>query len=136
MGASKYIHANEIAIYKNEDRKKELLKEVRNKPIIFRVEKPTKLTRAKALGYHAKQGYIIVRVKVNKGDFRRPRPNHARRPSKSGIYYKLAVSKEDIAKNRAAKVYRNMNVLGAYFLIEDGKSKWFEVILLDKKKVV
>ena len=88
-----------------------------------------------AVGYMAKQGYIIVRVRVGKGDFRRPRPNHARRPSKSGIYYKLAVSKEDIARERALNVFKNMTVVGSYFLIEDGKNKWFEVVLADKTKI-
>ena len=91
--------------------------------------------RAKSVGYKAKQGYVVVRVRVGKGDFRRPRPNHARRPSKSGIYYKLAVSKEQIARNRVSKVFKNMKVVGSYFLIEDGKSKWFEVILVDKTKI-
>jgi large subunit ribosomal protein L15e len=135
MGSFKYIHANEIALYKNEERKREILQDVRNQPIVQRIEKPTKITRAKSVGYKAKQGYITVRVRVGKGDFRRPRANHARRPSKSGIYYKLAVSKEGIARNRALKVFKNMEVVGSYFLIEDGKNKWFEVILVDKIKI-
>lgn len=124
-----------MAMYKNDVRKKEILQDVRKQPIIKRVDNPTKITRAKSVGYKAKQGYIVVRVRVGKGDFRRPRPNHARRPSKSGIYYKLAVSKEQIARNRASKVFKNMEVVGSYFLVEDGKSKWFEVILVDKTKI-
>jgi large subunit ribosomal protein L15e len=135
MGSFKYIHANEMALYKNDERKKDILKDVRSQPIIKRVDRPTKLTKAKSVGYMAKQGYIIVRVRVGKGDFRRPRPNHARRPSKSGIYYKLAVSKEDIARERALNVFKNMTVVGSYFLIEDGKNKWFEVVLADKTKI-
>ncbi|EFD92940.1 MAG: Ribosomal protein L15e [Candidatus Parvarchaeum acidophilus ARMAN-5] len=135
MGSFKYIHANEMAMYKNDIRKKEILQDVRKQPIMTRVDKPTKITRAKSVGYKAKQGYVVVRVRVGKGDFRRPRPNHARRPSKSGIYYKLAVSKEQIARNRVSKVFKNMKVVGSYFLIEDGKSKWFEVILVDKTKI-
>jgi Ribosomal protein L15E len=135
MGSFKYIHANEMALYKNDERKKDILKDVRSQPIIKRVDRPTKLTKAKSVGYRAKQGYIIVRVRVGKGDFRRPRPNHARRPSKSGIYYKLAVSKEDIARERALNVFKNMVVVGSYFLIEDGKNKWFEIVLADRTKI-
>ncbi|MCL4391325.1 MAG: hypothetical protein M1284_00880 [Candidatus Parvarchaeota archaeon] len=135
MGSFKYIHANEMALYKNDERKKDILKDVRSQPIIKRVDKPTKLAKAKSVGYRAKQGYIIVRVRVGKGDFRRPRPNHARRPSKSGIYYKLAVSKEDIARERALNVFKNMVVVGSYFLIEDGKNKWFEIVLADRTKI-
>ncbi|MCL4373038.1 50S ribosomal protein L15e [Candidatus Parvarchaeota archaeon] len=134
MGSYKYIHANEMALYKNDERKKEILQEVRNQPILQRIERPTKLAKAKTIGYKAKQGYIIVRVRVSKGDFRRPRANHARRPSKSGLYYKLSISKEGIARNRALKVYKNMKVIGSYFIIEDGKNKWFEVIMVDNKK--
>ena len=32
-----------------------------------RVERPTRLDRARALGYKAKQGYTIVRARVRKG---------------------------------------------------------------------
>ena len=135
MGSYKYIHANEIALYKNDERKKEILQEVRNQPILQRIERPTKPAKAKTIGYKAKQGYIVVRVRVSKGDFRRPRANHARRPSKSGLYYKLSVSKEDIARNRALKAYKNMEVIGSYFLIEDGKNKWFEIVMANSKKL-
>ena len=135
MGSYKYIHANEMALYKDDKRKKEILQEVRNQPILQRIERPTKLAKAKTIGYKAKKGYIIVRVRVSKGDFRRPRANHARRPSKSGLYYKLAVSREDIARNRALRVYKNMDVIGSYFLIEDGNNKWFEVVMADSKKI-
>ncbi len=135
MGSFKYIHANEMALYKSEERKKEILQEARDGPIVERIENPTKITRAKAVGYKAKQGYIVVRVRVSKGDFRRPRPNHARRPSKSGLYYKLAISKEGIARSRALKIFKNMEVVGSYFLIEDGKNKWFEIIMADKTKL-
>ena len=37
--------------------------EVRNQPILQRLEKPTKLAKAKTIGYKAKQGYIVVRVR-------------------------------------------------------------------------
>ena len=124
-----------MALYKDDKRKKEILQEVRNQPILQRIERPTKLAKAKTIGYKAKKGYIIVRVRVSKGDFRRPRANHARRPSKSGLYYKLAVSREDIARNRALRVYKNMDVIGSYFLIEDGNNKWFEVVMADSKKI-
>ena len=135
MGSYKYIHANEMALCKNDKRKKEILQEVRNQPILQRIERPTKSAKAKTIGYKAKQGYIVVRVRVGKGDFRRPRPNHARRPSKSGLYYKLGISKEGIARNRALRVYKNMKVIGSYFLIEDGKNKWFEVVMVDNGRL-
>ena len=88
MGSFKYIHGNEMSLYKNEDRKKELLQEARNQPIIKRIDGPTKLAKAKSVGYRAKQGYIIVRVRVSKGDFRRPRANHARKDVDREVFFK------------------------------------------------
>jgi len=38
----------------------------RRQPSIVRVEKPTRLDRARALGYKAKQGFVVVRVRVRK----------------------------------------------------------------------
>lgn len=134
MGAYKYIIKNERNVYKNKERKRELLMELTNSPTIQRVDRPTRLAKAKSLGYHAKKGIIVVRVRVSKGLFRRPRPNHARRPSKTGLYFGYRNSKMDIATDRVLKIYKNMDLLGAYFLADNGKYKWFEVILQEKLK--
>lgn len=129
MGSFKYIQESERQLFKNKALKRELLLTAEKEPIALRIEHPTRLTRAKMLGYKAKQGYVIVRVRVGKGSFRRPRPVHARRPSKTGIYYNLAISKQGIAEARAKKVFKNMDVLGSYFIVENGQYKWFEVIM-------
>ncbi|MCK5626760.1 50S ribosomal protein L15e, partial [Candidatus Bathyarchaeota archaeon] len=34
----------------------------RREPAILRVEKPTRIERAKRLGYKAKQGFVVVRA--------------------------------------------------------------------------
>ncbi len=133
MGASKYIAKNERLVFKDPKRRKELLMELTKKPIIYRVKKPTRLFRAHALGYKAKQGYFVVRVRISKGSFRRERPNHARHPSKAGLYFSLNISKQKIAEQRVAKKYPNADILGSYYLVENGNYKWFEVILKDKK---
>ncbi len=54
---------------------KERLMKWRRQPAIVRIEKPTRLDRARALGYKAKQGIIVVRVRVRKGGRRKPRPH-------------------------------------------------------------
>jgi len=41
--------------------------EWRRQPAIFRVEKPTRLDRARKLGYKAKQGFVIACVRVRRG---------------------------------------------------------------------
>ncbi|MEM5881906.1 MAG: 50S ribosomal protein L15e, partial [Candidatus Aenigmatarchaeota archaeon] len=57
--------------WKKKDLRKELfkerLKQWRKEEAIVRVERPTRLDRARALGYKAKQGFIIVRVRIRKG---------------------------------------------------------------------
>ncbi|MFH1210700.1 MAG: 50S ribosomal protein L15e, partial [archaeon] len=52
----------------------------RKEPAALRIEKPTRIDRARALGYKAKQGYIIVRVKVLRGGRMREQFKGGRRP--------------------------------------------------------
>jgi len=111
---------------------KERLIKWRREPTVVRVEKPTRLDRARALGYKAKQGFIVVRVKVRKGGLNRPRPNKGRRPKRMGVYgYAPAKSTRLIAEERAARKYPNLEVLNSYYVGEDGMYKWYEVILVD-----
>ncbi len=111
---------------------KERLIKWRREPAIVRIEKPTRLDRARALGYKAKQGFIVVRVRVRKGGMRKPRPNKGRRPKRMGVYgYAPAKSLRLIAEERAARKYPNLEVLNSYYVGEDGLYKWYEVILVD-----
>ncbi|MGC8516725.1 MAG: 50S ribosomal protein L15e [Candidatus Acidifodinimicrobium sp.] len=133
MGAFKFIKENERRVYTDNDRRRELLMELSGAPAFYRVEKPTRLAKAKSLGYRAKQGYIIVRARVGKGGSRRPRPNHARKPSKAGVSFNFDVSSKKIAEGRVNRIFSNMDILGSYFLVDNGQYKWYEVILKDKK---
>ena len=45
----------------------------RREPAVVRVERPTRLDRARSLGYKAKQGIIVVRAKVRRGGRRKTR---------------------------------------------------------------
>src|SRR2546430_2352617 len=47
-----------------------------------RLERPTRVDRARELGYRAKQGYVIVRARVRRGGRRRPEPVGARPPQR------------------------------------------------------
>ena len=106
--------------------------EWRRQPAIVRVEKPTRINRARALGYKAKIGFIVVRVRVRKGGLRKPRPRSGRRPKRMGIYgFAPAKSLRLIAEERAARKYPNLEVLNSYYVGEDGLYKWYEVILVD-----
>ncbi|MBS7621511.1 50S ribosomal protein L15e [Candidatus Bathyarchaeota archaeon] len=106
--------------------------EWRKEPAIVRVEKPTRLDRARKLGYKAKQGFIIVRVRVRRGGLRKQRPRSGRRPKRMGVRkYKPAKSLRLIAEERAARKFPNLEVLNSYWVGEDGRFKWFEVIMVD-----
>jgi len=106
--------------------------EWRRQPAITRVEKPTRLDRARKLGYKAKQGFIIVRVRVRRGGLRKQRPKSGRRPKRMGVKkFKPAKSLRLIAEERAARKFPNLEVLNSYWVGEDGRSKWFEVIIVD-----
>jgi large subunit ribosomal protein L15e len=99
---------------------------------IVRVEKPIRLDRARELGYKAKQGFVIVRVKVRRGGLRRHRITAGRRPARKGIL-KITMRKniQRIAEERTMKKYPNLEVLNSYWVGEDGVHKYYEVILID-----
>jgi large subunit ribosomal protein L15e len=111
---------------------KERLIEWRHSPSFVRVDKPLRLDRARALGYRAKQGYVIVRAKVRMGSMRKRAIRKGRRAKRKGIV-RMRVDKniQTIAEERTAKRYSNLEVLNSYFVGEDGKHKFYEVILVD-----
>jgi len=111
---------------------RERLIRYRREGSVVRVEKPMKLARARALGYKAKQGYIVVRARIRKGSRRKSRPSRGRKPKHQGVS-KITMRKNlrGIAEERAARKYPNLEVLNSYWIGEDGKHKWFEVIMVD-----
>ena len=107
--------------------------EWRKQPAIIRIEKPTRIDRARRLGYKDKPGYVVVRARVRRGGLRKQRPKAGRRQKRMGVKkYKPAKSIRLIAEERAAKKYPNLEVLNSYWVWEDGRSKWYEVILVDR----
>ena len=111
---------------------KERLIRWRRQPAIVRVEKPLRLDRARALGYKAKQGFVVLRVRVRRGGFQKPRPRAGRRPKALGVVkHKVNVTMAEEAVQRAKRRYPNLYPLGAYWVAEDGVYKWFEVIMVD-----
>lgn len=107
--------------------------EWRKQPATVRIAKPTRLDRARSLGYRAKQGIIVVRQKVMRGGHKRPMIKKGRRPRNFGTRKNLTMSYRLIAEQRAAKKYQNCEVLNSYWVAEDGRYLWFEIILVDKE---
>ena len=104
----------------------------RHGPSFDRVEHPTRLDRARALGYKAKAGYVIVRARVRRGGLRKHKIKKGRRPKRKGIL-KITMKKsiQRIAEERVQKRYPNLEVLNSYWVGEDGKQKFYEVIMVD-----
>lgn len=104
----------------------------RKQSAIVRIEKPTRIDRARRLGYKAKQGFAIARVRVRRGGLRKKRPKAGRRPKRMGVKkYKPAKSMRLIGEERTGKKFPNLEVLNSYWVAEDGRSKWFEIIMVD-----
>jgi large subunit ribosomal protein L15e len=133
MDSYKYIKETFQNEYKNRDAMmKAKVSEWREGPAVIRVERPTNVARARELGYKAKQGVLIVRVKVEKGLRKRAKPRGGRKPSKMGRYFALTKSLQAMAEERAGRKFSNCEVLNSYYVGEDGKYKFYEAILLDR----
>jgi len=104
----------------------------RKQAAVTRIDKPSRLQRARRLGYKAKQGIIVVRMRVGTGGMRKQRPTGGRRPKHLGVTrIKADDNMKTVANRRAIQRYPNMKFLGSYFIYKDGKHYWFEVILAD-----
>jgi large subunit ribosomal protein L15e len=104
----------------------------RKENAVTRIEKPSRIQKARRLGYKAKQGIIVVRMRVGTGGMRRKRPRSGRRPKHLGVTrIKADVSMKQVADRRVLERYPNMKLLGSYYLYKDGMHYWFEVILAD-----
>ena len=105
--------------------------EWRKENAVTKVDKPTRLDRARSLGYKSKKGYIIARVRVLRGGRQRHRTNKARRSKRHTIKKVVKMSYKWIAERRAQKKFKNLEVLNSYNLAKDGRYLFYEVILVD-----
>ncbi len=131
MGYLKYLRQNWES-QENDDLVKARLISWRKEPVMVRVDNPTRLDRAHALGYKAKLGFAVVRIRIGKGTSKREDFVGGRKPLHAGrTKITPAMNLQHISEGRVARKYPNMEVLNSYYVGEDGKSKWFEVILVD-----
>lgn len=131
-----YTYIREFWRNRNTEEFRELMRsrliEWRRDAAIVRVERPTRIDRARALGYKAKPGYVVVRARVRRGGRRKQRPVRGRKSRNMGVN-KITPKKSIrvIAEERVARKYRNLEVLNSYWIGQDGRYKYFEVILVD-----
>ncbi len=104
----------------------------RREPVFCRIDKPTRLDAAHRVGYKAKQGVVVIRTRVRRGGLRKGKIHMKRKPSKAGIKkITMAKSIQRIAEERTSTRYPNLEVLNSYWVGEDGKNKFYEVIMID-----
>merc|ERR1712054_532442 len=136
MGAYKYLR--ELWNRKQSDVMRFLQRtrawEFRQMPTIHRATKPTRPDKARRLGYKAKQGYCVYRVRVRRGG--RKRPVHKGqvygKPRNAGITaLKARRSLRSVAEERAARRCGGLRVLNSYWVNQDATFKYFEIIMVD-----
>lgn len=101
---------------------------------IVKVDTPLRLDRARALGYKAKKGFVIARVKLIRGGHKRPRPRKGRRSKRQTVRKTLKMNYQWIAEQRAQRKFRNLEVLNSYMIGKGGNHYFFEIILVDPSK--
>lgn len=106
--------------------------EWRSSGAIERVEQPLRLDRARALGYKAKEGVFVVRVRVVRGGHKRTRPRKGRRSKRMTPRKTLSMNYKEIAEQRVARKYTNCEVINSYLIGKDGMHAFYEVILVDR----
>ena len=104
----------------------------RKEPVTLRLERPTRIDRARSLGYKAKPGILVIRQRVNRGGRMRETIRAGRKPKQSRRKSIIGMSYQWVAEMRTQKHYPNCEVLNSYFVGKDGTHYWYEVILLDK----
>jgi large subunit ribosomal protein L15e len=111
---------------------KERLIQWRKEPTTVRLDRPTRLDRARALGYRAKPGILVVRQRAARGGRQREKFKSGRRPKTMRRKKIVAKSYQWVCEERVQKKYPNCEVLNSYNVGKDGKHIWYEVILIDR----
>lgn len=133
MGYIKYFKN----FWKSDDKEvsalqKERLIQWRKEHATIRVQRPTRIDRARSLGYKAKKGFFVVRQRVIRGGKQRPDIKGGRRSAHSGQKKYNSKNYQTICEERVARKYPNCEVLNSYFVGKDGKFVWYEVIILER----
>lgn len=113
---------------------RERMIEWRKSPAQIRVDKPLRIDRARALGYKSKSGFVVIRIRVQRGGHKRPRPNKGRRGKRLHTRKNLKMSYQWIAEQRVERKYPNLVVLNSYLLGKDGVYYFYEVICVDPER--
>ncbi len=110
---------------------KDRLIQWRREDAVTKIDRPTRLDRARALGYKAKRGIVVARVRVKRGGRKREQIKKGRRSKTQRRKKIVGKSYQWISEERAQKTFKNLEVLNSYYVNKDGLYYWYEVILID-----
>lgn len=131
MGMYKYMREAWKKPHVNVDMKDKLI-QWRQEENTVKLDKPTRIDRARSLGYKAKEGIVVVRQRVPASHRMRESGVKGRRSKTQRRKKIVSKNYQQVAEERAADKYLNLEVLNSYLVGEDGQAKWFEVIFVDK----
>jgi large subunit ribosomal protein L15e len=134
MGMYKYIKETFEKEYRERSAiHRKRITEWRKLGTVSRIERPTNLSRARSLGYKAKEGIFMARVAVGRGSRKRPHPWGGRKPAKNVAYLSPGKSLQRQSEEKAARRFPNLEVVNSYWVGQDGVKKYFEIIMADKR---
>ena len=108
--------------------------EYRQLPVVHRASRPSRPDKARQLGYRAKEGFVVYRVRVRRGGRKRPVAKGivTGKPASVGInQLKATRNLRSIAEERVGRRLGGLRVLNSYWVGQDGTYKFYEVILVD-----
>ena len=136
MGAYKYIQ--ELHKKKQSDVMRFIQRmrtwQLRQLPAVHRAVRPTRPERARRLGFRAKQGFVVYRVRVRRGNRKKQVPKGITygKPKHQGVNEIKPTRKlQSVAEERVGRRCGGLRVLNSYWVGQDATYKFFEVILAD-----
>ena len=116
-----------------ENKQKRLI-DWRREDAVQKLEKPTDIGRARTLGYKAKKGVIVYRVRVKRGGRQNSKQTKGRKSKRRSPRKTLKMNYRWVCEMRAAKKHPNLEILNSYKVGQDGKSYFYEVIMIDPSR--
>lgn len=137
MGAYKYMQ--EFARNKQSDVMRFLLRircwQYRQLSVVHRVPRPSRPEKARRLGYKAKQGFVVYRIRIRRGCRKKQAPKGATygKTKNHGVNeLKPKRNLQAIAEERVGRrVAKSLRVLNSYWVAQDSTFKFYEVICID-----
>merc|ERR1712048_608009 len=136
MGAYKYLQ--ELWRKKKSDTMRFVMRvrcwEYRQLATIHKASKPSRLDKARAVGFKQKQGYAVYRVRIRRGGRKRAVGKGIvyGKPVHQGIRkLKKTRSHRSVAEEKVGRHCSNMRVLNSYWVGQDAAYKFYEVVLVD-----